>query len=133
MSKAKWNKYSYDLYITSFCFLSDLICGEKDLAEEYSFDFLTDVSELWEIIVAVTDQINSIEKFNSFSDYISIISHDLQKSSQLALEFINSDLSPRERRKMAKLLKKFVRVSSKKLSSKFALEAYLIQKNMRGR
>ena len=130
LSKAKWNKDSYNAYITSFCFLSDLMCGEKDLSETYSFDFLTDVSELWEIIVGVTDQINSIEKFSSFSDYISFISYVLNQSTQMAIEFVQSDLPLKERRKKSKLYKKLVRECSKKLSTQLTFEAYIIRKNM---
>jgi len=130
LSKTKWDKYSCDLLITSFAFLSDLICGEKDLARVYSLDFLTDISELWEIIVEITDQINNTEKFNSFSNYITLISPGLNQSTQAAIEFLESDFSPRERRKMVRIFKKLVRRSSKQLASKFALEAYLIRKNM---
>lgn len=132
LAKMKWKLHSYDRYTVSFAFLTDLICAKENLDEVYSLDFLSDVSELWEIVLTITDMIHEADGISPFSDYINELSLQIEQSNEKSLELLGLESSPRQRKKTMKLLKKYVHSGAKKLSNKFAFEAYVIRNKIRG-
>ena len=130
IKKTKWTFSLCETGAIYFAFLTDLISGETDLDERYSVDFFSDVSELWELVMSITDALNEKNNIRPFSSMIQELCEPIKNTNAHILPTFEDDLSPRQQRKLTKLYKKYLCVSSKELEDLFRLEINIIERNL---
>ena len=126
LKKTKWDLDTCDEIIYSFLFLVDLIGTEKDLCDEYAFDFFADVSELWELIINITDEVHEEKGLTLFSQSISELYIQMDDVNDSIIDILNADLSLQEKKKVFKKAKvqKYIYTSLEILSDLFLFESY---------
>lgn len=118
-------KYGSKLYlpqINQFGFIMELLADRKDLVELYSYDFLSDVSEMWELIVEIIDQINDECDVRPFSEVIDNYYDSLAEVDEKNADAMSEAYKKREKKKVLKTYTKFIKKFTKEFSKQIEYE-----------
>ena len=126
----EFKKTQYKQYQKIFAFLHHFLDEESCLEELYAFEFFADVSELWEIVVMIMDEIDEQNNIEIFSSYLQAYCYDITRVSGNTFEILNSDESNWTKRKVLKKYQKNIHLYAKAIMSRLDTELYLLQKEM---